>query len=531
MSLYSTIKQSFIPKIKEGISNYISGTDIFQNAIKSVYAGDNYIHMPRIYDGEDSPLEQGAAIETAYDYHAIRKRAHEQFLKNPNVRNLTLKYKLWLVGTGLQLQMNPNEKVLEKRGIKIPVGWSDYIDVYFKTWANSQYVSLNEQKNLHGLADDVQDNTFIAGDVLNICYYTKKDGVRIELVDGGNVKTPPWLTDNKSIIDGIHFDKSNKMIAFYVEKEKNEFVKINAKNLNGQDQAWMIFGQTGKLSSVRGLSSLVGSIDYIKMLDELARSLVKGAKENSNVIMSIEHGVNSSGDNPLKPSTINLKKVDVNTIKGDTPEQIQRKVSSISEGIVVNMGPDQKLMRNKNEASGSDSTVFHANLLDSFYTNNGMAPEIAKDQFGGSYSSSRAVGKTFEHKFVVMRTKVIIEQFYFKNFRFWFEMMVASGEIEAPKYFELDMIGKLSYLENSFRGVDMPHIDPLKEAKGIREMLGKVYENVPLIDYAKAVDKASSSDSTKIINNSEKDLQNIKVFNTFVNDSKPKTENTTNQKI
>lgn len=477
-----------------------------RNVINNVYYGST-----KIYDGEKSTLEQGPAVETDFDYYSIRKRAMVQFLTNGNVSNLISKYKLWLVGTGLQVQMNPKEKVLKKKGIVIndKDEWTDYIDELFNLWSKSFDCSIDNRHNLHGIARQcVENGVFIAGDILSICRYDKKNGVTVELVDGDLVRTPPGAKDG--IIDGVELDSSNKAIAFWVEVDDNKFRRIPARNKNGQEQAWLMYGLDGKLSSVRGLSKLAQSLDYTKKVSDFAEALIKAAKENANVYAVIKHGVNSDGGNPMSSliSTKETKK----SVTCDSPSLLNEKINKTSEGAVLNMGPDQEFERYRSEAAHNDSASFHNSMNDLFYSNNDLPPEIARNQFGGSYSSSRMVGKTWETQFMTMRETLLVEQLYNKVFKFWFEIMVATGDIEAKGYFGLDNMGKDAYINKSFRGLTMPHVDPLKEINAARRTLGPLFDNVPLATLDDSIDKISNADSSQVLATSKKELEKTKDF-------------------
>lgn len=497
--------------IKQNIGNFF-----YRIMPKAVYYNNIYRSFPHTYDGEKEPYEQGVDIEVDYDYYAIRRRATALWLKNGNVKNLIEKFNLWLVGTGLQVQMSPKESILKKKGVVIENidTWTDDVDELFNLWAKDNHCSLNRKNNLHGIARRVNENAgHLAGDCLVICYYSKKDGVMVEVVDGGYITTPINKdAERDNIFDGVKLDSSGRPIEFYVAQNDNTWRPIKAYNSNGQEQAWMIWGAQGKLSSVRGLSSLAQTLDFAKMVTDLEESLVKNAVENANIYATVKHGVNSTGQNPMKPTVITGRTTASNEIKCDSPEEIRAKINKTSKGAVLNLGPDQEFQREGGDSIKSDSALFHKQMSDLYYSNNDLAPEVAENKFEGSYSSSRMVGKTFEFQFITKRETLLVEQLYNKVFKFWFEIMVATNVVSAPKYFTLDRIGKQAYTNKSFRGPLMPHIDPLKEINAARAILGPNFDDVPLGDLDSQIDKISNRDSTQVLASATKELEKVKHF-------------------
>ena len=52
-----------------------------------------------------------------------------------------------------------------------------------------------------------------------------------------------------------------------------------------------------------------------------------------------------------------------------------------------------------------------------------------------------------------------------------------------------------SYCNSKFTGINMPHIDPLKEVKAVREMLGDPLKNeVPLISHDRAAEQLNQGE-------------------------------------
>jgi hypothetical protein len=481
-----------------------------------VYQGSSsgYAENVHVTNGEKTHGNLPSKGETYNDYYGTRKTALLASYTNPNVGNVLEKFNLWTIGTGLTMQMSPMYNLIGDESDEMEA-WCDRVDALFKLWSKSRDCDLNKKHNLAGLCRLVNDNAKIAGDVLCIQRYDKKNGTTIEIVDGGLVETPPAKSEAR-IFDGVELNDSNQVIAFHVNSGNGTFSRIPAYNKNGQETAFLVYGRYGRLSSVRGKSSLLSQLEYANKLDKFLESVIKNAAENANFIATIKHGVNSNGVTPMKTGAIQTQRnVGATDAKpaADTADQINGKIAKISEGAVLNLGVDQEFQRYNGEGSASDSAVFFKKMQDTFYSNMSMPPSVARDQFEGSYSSARMEGKTWEQKFLTDRETLIIEQFLDRVSLFYLENEIAAGNIELKGYFSMPKYLKQAYLCRVWRGIDFPVVDPLKEIKAIREKLGPTFANVPLITLAAAIDELSGLDSSQVISQTQKELKKIEIFN------------------
>lgn len=81
----------------------------------------------------------------------------------------------------------------------------------------------------------------------------------------------------------------------------------------------------------------------------------------------------------------------------------------------------------------------------------------------------------------------------------WLTFKVIQERVEAPGYVEALMEDNKEVLE-SYRGArwvgkNVPHIDPVKEIKAMREKLGGKAKNLPLSTLAKVTEELSNGDS------------------------------------
>src|SRR5690606_16386669 len=106
---------------------------------------------------------------------------------------------------------------------------------------------------------------------------------------------------------------------------------------------------------------------------------------------------------------------------------------------------------------------------------NNIPPEVAKQMYNSNYSASRAAFENWN--FILSTERNKYNKYFYKRFySLWLELEILKGKIAAPGYLKAIQDGNFmvveSYANCKFNGKNMPHIDPLKEVKAVREMIG-----------------------------------------------------------
>ena len=115
--------------------------------------------------------------------------------------------------------------------------------------------------------------------------------------------------------------------------------------------------------------------------------------------------------------------------------------------------------------------------------------EVALQKYEQNYSSSRAAINSFEFLLEVSR-KDFSDKFHKHFYRAWLEWQILSLKVESVGFLKAKSEGNFMALEAfmncRFKGRKMPHIDPFKEIKAVREIIGN--KTVPLADLEKAAE-------------------------------------------
>lgn len=492
------------------------------------------------FNGEKTPFELGTPLQTYPDYYSLRIRAWEAFLKTDLIQNAIKKYCLWVVGAGLKLQSEPIYSLLSddlsEEQIQI---FTRSIEDRFRLMCELPQSVYSLEGNFHLEASEALKNAILAGDILCILRYEGKYPT-IEKIDGMHVQQPggDYITEaedkGNQIIQGVEIDRKGRHIAYYVRQNDGTSERILSHGKKtGIRQAWLLYGQRGRISDVRGLSYLTSILETTAKMDRYKEATIGSAEERAKLVGSIEHDENSDGSNPMAQMMAESMGKNV----GVAPETISaasdamaRKISETTSKQVFNLGPGQKLNFN-NPTSDLYLKDFYEVFADASYTTMGIPPEVAMDKFNGSYSSSRAALKGWEHKMEVDRKNLMATQFYQPYYNFALDIFVMQNQIALPGYleslFQKDYLKLGAYRKARFVGPKVPHIDPLKEINAIRAKLGKALDNIPLESIDQIMEELNTGDVDNVAKKLNEEIKKYENFNTNKDNSNSSTN--TNQ--
>lgn len=464
------------------------------------------------FNGEKTPNELGNPIDLYVDYYTLRSRSWEAFLTTDTPQNIIKKYCLWLVGTGLKLQSEPEQNILQRNGIKLPNNFNTDVEASFRLWAKSKLSTYAGNHNLHIQASEALKNAMLAGDVLNILRFDGKN-ITHQLIDGVNVQTPMDRTFidevNKRgnvIIDGVEIDKKGQHIAYYVLESNMKYTMIPARgSKSGRLMAWLMYNDRHKLAEVRGLSIFSSLLETSSKMDRYKDAAIGSAEEIKKIPFTIEHNQFSTGENPMTQQISQAFTAGSGVAKEtsfDSSEGVASKVALSTSKQVYNMPVGSTLKRNTTPSDVHFKEFWEANA-EVFYSTAGMPIEVGLEKFSGAYSGSRAAQKSWEFSFTTKRVIILEEGFYKPIYNFWLEINALQNKINLPGYFNGDNMVKEAYRNCRFIGPKAPHIDPVKEANAERIKLGDGFKYVPLSTAEQACENLGSGDYPEVIKKAE----------------------------
>lgn len=469
------------------------------------YYGPLYPVISKVWDGEKTLGELGAVIRNIPDYDRLRLRSYDAYATKDVVKIIASKHFYWTIGSGLKLQCEPNRSVLDSEGIT-DVDFAKFqknVEARFMVYANSKECDFLKEKNLHQLALDFYQGKFLGGDCLCVIRYDK-NGPNAQFVSGEHIQNPELGSEyyavavnaGNRIEHGIEMDAKGKHIAYYVNvKPKSN--KLIAKHeripaygtKTGKRLAWIISGEKICPDHARAVPAISQSLEKINKLDRYTEASVTKAEQASNLVYTIVHDKDSTGESPTD-SLINQKRGQViaNVPDGQQlSDGLANKITQRTSGETFNMTQGSKLEAFSTSIE-TNYGEFHNSVFDSISASQDIPPEVAMQKYSSNYSASRAAINSFGYIVSINRV-TFANQFYIPFYKLWLEYQILTNKIKAKGYVENidNFMVTESYAQCRFIGKNMPHIDPLKEIKAVREMLG-IDGATPLISREQATE-------------------------------------------
>jgi hypothetical protein len=458
----------------------------------NMVVGYEYAIINKNWDGEKNLGELGLVINNIPDYKRLRLRSYNAYATIDTFKTIASKYFYWKIGSGLKLQAEPNLTVLKSEGLDITDEQSSelqkVIEARFMIWANSKQSDYLKQKNLHQLASDFDKGKYLGGDNLLIVRFND-NGPNIQFVSGEFVCNPGIETEyfkeakerGNDIKHGIEIDKDGKHIAFFVRLKKkdsvDEFKRVPSYgDKSSKKLAWLVSGEKISPDHLRAVPAMSQSLEKINKLDRYVEAAVTKAEQAANIIHTIKHKEFSDGSSPLQDEVNKKRGTYVNTnidVEGQKAlaDGLANKIAQQTSGMAYNM-PVGAEMESFESSIETDFGQFHSTIFNGISAGANVPPEVAMQSFNSNYSASRAAINSFGY-FITVDRQDLAEQFYIPIYKLWLEYEILTKKISAPKYIENidnEMVTE-AYTQCRFLGKDMPHIDPLKEAKSIELML------------------------------------------------------------
>lgn len=436
------------------------------------------------FNGEQEPTEYD---DTAYicdiDYYSLAKRAYTLITINEFARIAISRLTQFAVGTGLRLHPEPCKRFLKRKfGINLDNNFAKDIQELWGLFENDKIVSKTKEDTIHGLANKVFFNAFVAGDVL-VIKRIKEGNLEYELVNGISVyssKLKAEKSDN-DIKSGVEIDKGGKHLAYYVLQSDGTEKRIPAFDSKGRRTAWLVYASDNRLNSVRGYSPLGAIMQKLRKIGQYANSEIIAADANARFAAVIEQDKDSSGLNPMKglPGIGRTVKTmaateEKSAVNNPEVQSFKERLKRVSAGIFFHVPKGQKMSSFDTKRPNVNFTNFLDGSMKYIFAALGIPYEIAILLFSNNFSASRAALKMFELIIEYLRKYSIIDYFYQVIYEQFFELECLKGNITAPKYLSLQ--NDFGYMDNAytkakFIGQKIPHIDEVKEVNAVLSKL------------------------------------------------------------
>jgi len=511
------------------IENYNNVSSGFFQTDRPMY-GQTYPVVTRSFDGEKTLGELGVIQHTIPDYRGLRLRAYDADMRTDLIKIIVDRFYRWVIGQGLKLQSEVVEEILQLNNVNIDTEqFKERLEVLFNTYSSSKISDPKNQQNLHKTAIEVFKTSFIGGDCL-VVVRIKSGYPRVQVIDGIHIENPVggefFSNAEKAgnvIKHGIEIDKDGKHIAFYVKKPDYTYERILAYGEKSKRKmAWIVYGDKKRVDHVRGVSCLATIIEKTVKLDRYTEATVTKAEQVANLVYSIQHDNSSTGENPFTSDRLKSNPVIANI--GDSytlANGVAKTINETTSGQAINMPVGSELKIHSNE-SEINYDSFSKSIFEKLCATVGIPPEVALQSYNSNYSASRAAINNWGFNVDIERNDMV-NDFYKNILSIFLEIEVLKGNVNAQPFVnalkEDNEILIEAFINCRFIGKKMPHIDPLKEVKAIREMLG---DSTPLISLEQACEELGLGDWDTNYQKFKKEKKNVEPLN---NDSNAVPDN------
>jgi capsid protein len=477
----------------------------------SVMTSPWYPVTTQSFDGEKTPGELGPPIDLIPEHRGLRYRAYEAQLKSDIVKIITGKFFKWVVGNGLKLQVEPNEVVLKMEGVEDDLKeFRRTVEARFKVFSESKMSDYSRMQNLHKRASEAFQTAFLSGDAL-VLLRVEDGNVNIQVIDGSEVQSPSIESEHylrakelgHKIKHGIEINKRGEHVAFFVRKDNDNFIleteRVLAKGEEtGRLMAWMIYGSKHRQNHHRGIPAISAILEKVEKLDRYTEASVGGAEERAKIAFSIEHNSTSTGENPLiEQMKRNMNGTGESIDTFSQGETIGKNITKTTGKQAFNMPIGAKLNSLDSKQEDNYGPFFDAVFVQVCAAVD-VPPEVALQKYSSNYSASRAAINGWGY-IVDIHRKDFAFDFYKNYYKLWLEVEILKGKIKSPGFLKASLENDSFIIEafcgSKFTGINMPHIDPLKEVKAIREMLGdQTKGQMPLINHDRASEQLNQGE-------------------------------------
>lgn len=479
------------------------------------------------FTGEKNMGELGPPKNYRPAYEILRIYSWQLMLESDITQAIMKRYCTWMIGSGLKLQAEPSQKVLESEGVTLDVHkFREQIEAYFAVYKKSSQSDHSGMNHLDKIAKRAYRNAIVGGDVLVILRYVNND-VTVQLIDGSHVQSPvygteffPYKTqDGNYIINGIEQSPSGQHVRYHIRTADLTFTTVEARSENlGLQMAFMVYGMEHRLDNNRGMPLLSVVMETLKQMERYKDATVGSAEERAKVPYTIEHTLGSTGENPLIQQV--AKAFDPDRNNDEIPIDIQgrelaNKVAISTNKQVFNMPINSalKALDSKTELYFKDFFTTNANVVCATLE---IPPEVAFSKYDSNFSSARAAIKDWENTLLIGRDD-FSDQFYQKIYNFKLEILIYQKKVQAPGYLlakkENNHNVLNAYRKARFTGPPVPHIDPLKEVKAVRERLGSAAQHLPLMTLEEATEELNGGESSANLVQFSKELEEADKLN------------------
>lgn len=451
-----------------------------RNAIfSSVFGGSHMVSGEKYEDGVS-----GSGTSLVFDHKGMRANVRRMMYDSPICKAIVDRFVSTVIDKGLVLESTIDADVIgitEAEAQK----WTRDVEKKFNLWANSKSCHRSGTMNFYQAQKFYAFSMFRDNDVFVRMYYNDDpqllNPLQFSFIDPNQIGEDGFTdtSGTESFEDGIKRDSKGIEVSYNVLVQTKPYTYKNV-NISKQKhgRTYMLHGFIENYAGqTRGYPFLAHAIQDFNNLEDFSLAQVKKAITQSNIAIFTKPQAGEDASNPMAQMSISGAGVVSQEETAPIPN------AEIEEGVTYTGIPQADFSRpgamgvfdskNGDELKPFANTSPSENYgsfvdakVDYLSASVGMPIEMLKMKFNNNYSASRATLLMY-WKVVEKHRQDIASDFLDSIYEMWLSEEIASGRVKVFGWNNPRI--KQAWLSSRWIGSSLPNIDPLKQAKAIKE--------------------------------------------------------------
>lgn len=420
------------------------------------------------------PKHYSAVEDNDRNLQTLRDRAYDLSINNAIGSAAINSELLGVLGSGLKLY--PRIK-FQELGLTAEAAreWAGRVKLEFEMWAGSPDCDFYKRNNFYELQRIAFVSYLSDGDCFCLMrrHYPTVEmpyTLRLQMIEAGRVSNPQGagsivnqvemlLPENQHrIINGVEIDRQGRICAVWISNRiwnepqtvrpelRWQRVKFFGKETGCRNVLHICFDT--RTEQYRGVPFLAPVIRQLKQVSRYGDAELASAIIKSYFSLFFIQPTSNFDFNDILPEEKDEPVVDIRDYRLGVGT-----ISALPRGVDV-----KAIDRSNAQSTFSPFTDAFVKQVGAAL---GISDQVLTKKFDASYSASRAALLLAEEEFK-QRRQAFIADFCEPVYEQFLIEAIGSGRIEAAGFFE-DAVKRRCWLESSWRGTTIPHIDPLKE--------------------------------------------------------------------
>lgn len=357
--------------------------------------------------------------------------------------------------------------------------WEDITEREFSFWAESKDCDITRSMNFYELQNLCFKSVLLNGDALVMLPMRKTQNfpydLRIALIEGDRLETPPLRAYNSMIDGGVEFDIDGKPIAYHIANRhplseitgqpRLEYVRVPAfGNRSGRRNVLHLMPME-RIGQHRGVPFLAPVIETLKQLGRYSDAELMAAVIGGIFAIFFEHEADNDESSDYVGEESMASDLGIQEREEKELDDWRERVKGIGVNDMYGMIADlPERTTAKSLSPARPNTAFDAfvtSLVRQIGSALGIPAEVLFLNFESSYSASRGALLEAWKLFNYWR-KWWITNFCQPIYEEWLNEAVLKGRVNAPGYFDDPMI-RYAYTWADWTGPSQGQLDPVKE--------------------------------------------------------------------